>query len=144
MTQKPPFKVVLSRAEAVRKISIIRYSQDAYFDTTIRPNLGAVSLPHQIQIDNNDAWFALWDVSGFDRYCGLVGVDLREVKFLVLVFSVVDEEVTRIRQIVRENHFKEDKFGVLFFVVANKIDLPDRKVTPEQRVFHKGIQCFLY
>jgi GTPase SAR1 family protein len=50
MTQQPPFKVVLFGAEAVGKTSIIRYSQEAYFDTTIRPTLGAVYLPIKFRL----------------------------------------------------------------------------------------------
>jgi GTPase SAR1 family protein len=53
-----------------------------------------------------------------------VGVYLRDLKFLVLVFSVVNEESLEFVRLWG-NHFKEDKSGVPFFVVANKIDLPD-------------------
>jgi Ras-related protein Rab-6A len=92
--------------------------------------LAAYSL-YRFQIGETDVELGLWDTAGQERFFGMLEMYLRQMKVMVLFLSVVNESSVEYARRCW-NNFARIEREVVFFVVANKIDLPDRKITPKQ------------
>jgi small GTP-binding protein len=83
-------------------------------------------------VEGKNIKMQLWDTAGQERYKTITQTYYKGAMGIVLVYDCTDEtSFTNVRNWVKqiEQHANP---GVPRVLVANKIDLPERKITPEE------------
>jgi small GTP-binding protein len=118
------FKVVLMGPSSVGKTSIvIRFSMGT-FSPDQEPTIGAAFISRDVDSDHGIVSLHVWDTAGQERYRSLVPKYSEGAAAILIVFDVTDpdsfEEAKELYAESKERH----RLGMIWFLVANKCDLP--------------------
>lgn len=124
------FKIVMIGDSGVGKTALVNQISEGIFTDVHVPTVGSQFITLPLEIDKTNIVMELWDTAGQEVYRSLVGFYTREAKGAFLVFDVTSEESF---QSLPEwiTFVNEATPGVQIILFANKIDLPDRKVSAD-------------
>jgi small GTP-binding protein len=136
------FKAVLLGEGRVGKTSIgLKYTQGT-FDPRRTQTIQAGFYSKRVETSKGMIELNLWDTAGQEEYHAVAPIYYKNAQAALLVYSVVEETsfdrmvqwYAELRQILGNN--------VKIFVVANKIDLPGRQISPGKGVeYAASIGC---
>ncbi len=126
----PTLKCITLGQSSVGKTSLIaRFIYDAY-DRHYRATLGIDFLTKMVSVHGQTVKLALWDTAGQERFRSLIPSYIRNSAGAIIVYDVTNREsfvdVMRWVEDVRQERGKDS--GIVFFLVANKIDLEKERV----------------
>lgn len=124
------FKIVMIGDSGVGKTALVNQISEGIFTDVHVPTVGSQFITLPLEIDKTNIVMELWDTAGQEVYRSLVGFYTREAKGAFLVFDVTSEESF---QSLPEwiTFVNEATTGVQVILFANKIDLPNRKVSAD-------------
>ncbi len=126
--QKWNFKVVLAGDGAVGKTSIRERYMGKGFTGDYLKTIGADFASKKITVDNNNITFQIWDLAGQESYTAVRSTFYKGAIAALLVYDIQDSNtLTNLRKWLDES-IEGSKSGILvYFVIANKVDLPPEK-----------------
>jgi small GTP-binding protein len=127
------FKAVLLGEGRVGKTSIgLKYTQ-GIFDPHRKSTIQAGFYSKKCESSQGQIELNLWDTAGQEEYHAVAQIYYKNAQAALLVDSVVED--TSFERMVRWHGELRQILGnaVKIFVVANKIDLPNRQITPARR-----------
>ena len=119
----------------VGKTAILERYVNKVFSGSYKVTIGADFLTRDIELDNNKIKLQIWDTAGQEKYRSLGVAYYRGADACVLVFDVCDK--TTFKDLDKwleafQSQLPEEKVnGFPTVVLGNKVDKPDRVVTPE-------------
>ena len=128
----PKFKIIFLGDQGTGKSSILNRFVSDKFDPNYQATIGLDFNSKNVKIDNQDVRLLLYDTAGQEKFRSLIPMYTRDAQIILLVYDVTRKEsFTHIPEWINSltNVKKED---VIFVLVANKIDLPEREVTKEE------------
>lgn len=141
------FKVVFVGDSAVGKTCLLNRLFSDTFDERTAATIGCDFRFKQYQFDDKVVGVTLWDTAGAEKFKALTSNYYRGAHGLVLVFDVTRRDSFRsldeywVDEIAKYGTHEE----AIKLVVANKIDLEGRQVTPEEGVaFARKNNCLYY
>jgi small GTP-binding protein len=138
------FKVVMMGASSVGKTSIvIRFGQGT-FNAGQGPTIGAAFISRDVQTDRGQVSLHVWDTAGQERYRALVPNYSKGASAIVIVYDCTSSDsFDSAKEWLAEakgNHSD----GVVYFLVANKVDLEPFVAVEEARAFAaREEMCFV-
>lgn len=127
------FKIVLAGDGAVGKTSIRERYMGKGFESSYLKTIGADFASKKIEVDDNQITFQIWDLAGQDSYQAVRGTFYKGATAGLMVFDCQDPKtLTNLKSWMDEAIKGSDNGILVYFVIANKIDLVDeRKVSRE-------------
>ena len=127
------FKIVLAGDGAVGKTSIRERYMGKGFESSYLKTIGADFASKKIEVDDNQITFQIWDLAGQDSYQAVRGTFYKGAIAGLMVFDCQDPKtLTNLKSWMDEAIKGSDNGILIYFVIANKIDLVDeRKVSRE-------------
>ena len=130
------YKVIVVGNSGVGKICLsLRAIQDI-FKENYELTLGTEIYNFKVKVNNTPINLQIWDTCGQEKYKSLIKNYFQNSSLAIIVYSVVDQnsfqDVNEWYKEVKSNTSPDCKI----FLIANKVDLPERKVSTEQ-----GNQC---
>ena len=127
------FKIVLAGDGAVGKTSIRERYMGKGFESSYLKTIGADFASKKMEIDDNQITFQIWDLAGQDSYQAVRGTFYKGATAGLMVFDCQDPKtLTNLKSWMDEAIKGSDNGILVYFVIANKIDLEDeRKVSRE-------------
>eukprot|EP01114_Cavostelium_apophysatum_P019510 TRINITY_DN6310_c0_g1_i2.p1 TRINITY_DN6310_c0_g1~~TRINITY_DN6310_c0_g1_i2.p1 ORF type:complete len:939 (-),score=210.77 TRINITY_DN6310_c0_g1_i2:108-2924(-) len=128
-------KLVLVGESGVGKSSFALRLVRNVFSEFCESTIGAAFLRKNLTVDDIDFQFELWDTAGQERYRSLAVMYYRNAQIVFVLYDITAEDTLEtaigwIKQI------RNDSPSVIFMLMANKTDLPKRKISTE-----KGMQA---
>lgn len=134
---KPTFlKVVLLGDGGVGKSSLIQRFVSNKFDPTMFHTIGVEFLNKDMEVDSDRYTLQIWDTAGQERFKSLRTPFYRGSDCCLLTYAVDDAQSFQNLAMWKKEFLyyadvkEPDSFP--FIVLGNKIDVSDRKVTPEE------------
>eukprot|EP01028_Stygiella_incarcerata_P006762 TRINITY_DN2749_c0_g1_i1.p1 TRINITY_DN2749_c0_g1~~TRINITY_DN2749_c0_g1_i1.p1 ORF type:complete len:226 (-),score=68.25 TRINITY_DN2749_c0_g1_i1:87-764(-) len=126
-------KLVFLGDQSVGKTSIItRFMYDT-FDQTYQATIGIDFLSKTMYLEDRTVRLQLWDTAGQERFRSLTPSYIRDSSVAVIVYDVTERSSCNNVMKWVEDVRSERGSDVMLFIVANKIDLQEkRKVTVEE------------
>ena len=130
------YKVIVVGNSGVGKSCLsLRAIQDI-FKENYELTLGTEIYNFKVKVNNTPINLQIWDTCGQEKYKSLIKNYFQNSSLAIIVYSVVDQnsfqDVNEWYKEVKSNTSPDCKI----FLIANKVDLPERKVSTEQ-----GNQC---
>ena len=128
----PKFKIIFLGDQGTGKSSILNRFVSDKFDPNYQATIGLDFNSKNVKIDNQDVRLLLYDTAGQEKFRSLIPMYTRDAQIILLVYDVTRKDsFTHIPEWINSltNVKKEE---VIFVLVANKIDLPEREVTKEE------------
>jgi len=127
------FKIVLAGDGAVGKTSIRERYMGKGFSASYLKTIGADFASKKIEIDDDQITFQIWDLAGQDSYQAVRKTFYKGAIAGLMVFDCQDPKtLTNLKSWMDEAIKGSDNSMLVYFVIANKIDLVDeRKVSRE-------------
>ncbi len=140
------FNISLLGASHVGKSSMIsRFKGFGFNETTIQ-TIGVENYTYKMTLDKKKCKFIIFDTAGQERYSRISRPTILLANGVILVFDVADDEsfknINTWLEYIKESVKIEEK---VIFLVGNKIDLTNRKITKENAekfAKEKGIKYF--
>ena len=132
---KTKFNIFILGDSQVGKTSIIKVYQDNNFNTDEMPTIGIENHMYNLEFENTQYKFKLFDTSGREKFRNLFLSKLRLGDGIILVFSMDNKEsLKHIDYWVRtiDEAVKSKKMKII--LVGNKIDIGKREITNEDAV----------
>ena len=126
------FNISLLGASHVGKSSMItRFKGFGFNETTIQ-TIGVENYTYKMTLDKKNCKFIIFDTAGQERYSNISRPTILLANGFILVFDVADDEsfknINTWLEYIKESVKIEEK---VIFLVGNKIDLTNRKITKE-------------
>ncbi|XP_029465810.1 ras-related protein Rab-7a-like isoform X2 [Rhinatrema bivittatum] len=137
MFRRSHLKLILIGNSGVGKSSLMNQYVNHRFTNHYRATIGADFLTMEVQVDNKAITVQIWDTAGTERFQSLGTALYRGSDCCLLVFDITSPtsfqavDFWRKEFLVQADPSDPDHFP--FVVVANKMDLTERKV-PQQQV----------
>ena len=131
-SEVPKFKIIFLGDQGTGKSSILNRFVSDKFDPNYQATIGLDFNSKNVKIDNQDVRLLLYDTAGQEKFRSLIPMYTRDAQIILLVYDVTRKDsFSHIPEWISSltNVKKED---VIFVLVANKIDLPEREVTKEE------------
>jgi Ras-related protein Rab-7A len=135
----PLLKVVLLGDAGVGKTSLMDRFVNQTFSERYKATIGADFLTKELRIENKLVTLQIWDTAGCERFNSLGSAYFRGSDCCILVFDVTDAKSLNSLSFWKEEFYmhaledEKDRKTFPFVVLANKIDMFDRRVvTTEQ------------
>jgi small GTP-binding protein len=129
------FKVVMMGASSVGKTSIvIRFGQGT-FSPDQEPTIGAAFISRDVQTDRGNISLHIWDTAGQERYRALVPNYSQGSSAIVIVYDCQSPESFDAAKEWLAQAKGNHPDGVVWFLVANKVDLESAVTVDEARAF---------
>ena len=122
----PKFKIIFLGDQGTGKSSILNRFVSDKFDPNYQATIGLDFNSKNVKIDNQDVRLLLYDTAGQEKFRSLIPMYTRDAQIILLVYDVTRKDsFTHIPEWINSltNVKKEE---VIFVLVANKIDLPER------------------
>ena len=118
----------------VGKTSISNTFLDKKYYEVYTPTLG-VDFRHKIiTLKDNSYKIQIWDTAGQERFKSIVKSYLRDLDIAILVFDLNNLDsflkIEEWYQVIKL--YNKNKENINFFLIGNKNDIPDKKVTSEE------------
>mmetsp|Transcript_28428 Transcript_28428/g.44042 ORF Transcript_28428/g.44042 Transcript_28428/m.44042 type:complete len:154 (-) Transcript_28428:349-810(-) len=129
-------KVILLGDSGVGKTSLMDRYVHKKWAAQYKATIGADFLTKEVEVDDRLATLQIWDTAGQERFQSLGNSFYRGADCCILVFDVTDRksfeqlETWRSEFILQANIGDADKFP--FILLANKIDLEDKRAVPQR------------
>ncbi len=131
------FKLVLAGDGAVGKTSIRERYMGKGFTSDYLKTIGADFASKKVTVgEEDDITFQIWDLAGQDSYQAVRRTFYKGAIAGLMVFDVQDPKtMTNLKSWLDESSKGSDNSILVYFVIANKIDLEDkRKVSREMAI----------
>ena len=137
MSNKPIFlKVVLLGDGGVGKSSLIQRFVSNKFDPGMFHTIGVEFLNKDMEVDNDRYTLQIWDTAGQERFKSLRTPFYRGSDCCLLTYAVDDVQSFQNLSMWKKEFLYyadvKDPENFPFVVLGNKIDVSDRKVSPEE------------
>ncbi|EAR95585.1 small guanosine triphosphatase family (GTPase)-like Ras family protein (macronuclear) [Tetrahymena thermophila SB210] len=126
------FKIVFLGDQSVGKTSIINRFIYDNFTGSEQPTVGIDFICKTLQMDNKTLRLQLWDTAGQERFKSLIPSYIRDSNAAIIVYDITNQNsFSNVTKWVEE--VKEERGNNAFiFILGNKSDLEDRKVSLEE------------
>ena len=132
------FKVIVVGNSGVGKSCLSMRAAQNIFKEEHQLTLGTEIYNFKVKINDKSINLMIWDTCGQEKYKSLIKNYYQNSSLAIIVYSVVDQisfdEVNEWYKQIKLNTSADCKI----FLIANKIDLPDRKITTEQGKKYKN------
>jgi Ras-related protein Rab-5C len=118
------FKVVLLGASAAGKTSIVIRFCKGTFSQGQEPTIGAAFISRDITTRDGIVSLHVWDTAGQERYRSLVPKYSQGAAAIIIVYDATDPDSFAAAQACYAETHENLPSGVVWFLVANKCDLP--------------------
>lgn len=134
---KPTFlKVVLLGDGGVGKSSLIQRFVSNKFDPSMFHTIGVEFLNKDMEVDSDRYTLQIWDTAGQERFKSLRTPFYRGSDCCLLTYAVDDAQSFQNLAMWKKEFLYyadvKDSENFPFVVLGNKVDVSDRKVTPEE------------
>ncbi len=138
MSSQESFKIILLGETEVGKTSLISQYVNGQFNPQTPQSLTSFFIKKEIAFPDRKLNFEIWDVAGANQYRKVSLIFVKDAKAIILMYDVTNENSFKeLKDFWYENI--KDKNSPLY-VVGNKCDLNDKKVTDEEgRAFADSI-----
>jgi len=99
--------------------------------------IGADFASKKVKVEDNDITFQIWDLAGQDSYSAVRSTFYKGATAALLVFDIQDQQtMTNLRTWLEESIEGSNSGILVYFVIANKIDLPpeNRRVSQKMAI----------
>ena len=128
---KPVVKLVVVGDADVGKTSIVlRYSSGTFSEES-KPTVGAACIEKDVTFDGTEYVLSMWDTAGQETYRNLVPMYFRNTQIAFIVFDVTIPKTAQSIDYWMQSINECCDSQTVIILVANKCDLPDRKVDSE-------------
>ena len=121
-------KIVLVGNSAVGKSSLMLRFCDNIFKDTYVNTIGVDFRFKTLQIDGNRVKIQVWDTAGQEKFRSLANTYYKASDAVIMVYDVTDPRSFREIQEYWIHEINKHVKDIVFVVVGNKSDLPDKKV----------------
>ena len=126
------YKVIVVGNSYVGKSCLSLRATDDVFKEDYKSTIGTSVYNFKVKINDKAINLQIWDTCGQEKYKSLIKNYYQNSSLAIIVYSVIDENSFND---VNE-WFKEIKLNTSpdckIFLIANKVDLPERKISKEQ------------
>lgn len=122
-------KVVIVGQTNVGKTCIVRQATAGTFGEDTAPTLGASYVSKLAKVNDEEIRLQIWDTAGQERYRGMTPMYYRGAQIAVLVFAIDDQDSFEAVDVWLSSLQENADPEIITFLVGNKCDLEDRKVT---------------
>jgi Ras-related protein Rab-6A len=132
------FKVIVLGNNGVGKSCLSMRATQNIFKEEYQLTLGTEIYNFKVKINDKSINLMIWDTCGQEKYKSLIKNYYQNSSLAIIVYSVVDQisfdEVNEWYKQIKLNTSADCKI----FLIANKVDLPERKITTEQGKKYKN------
>ena len=132
------FKVIVVGNSGVGKSCLSMRAAQNIFKEEHQLTLGTEIYNFKVKINDKSINLMIWDTCGQEKYKSLIKNYYQNSSLAIIVYSVVDQisfdEVNEWYKQIKLNTSADCKI----FLIANKVDLPERKITTEQGKKYKN------
>lgn len=126
------YKIIVVGNSGVGKSCLSLRATDDVFQESHNLTLGTEIYSFKIKVNDIAINLQIWDTCGQEKYKSLIKNYYQNSSLAIIVYSVIDvnsfEDVNEWYKDIKSNTSPDCKI----FLIANKVDLPDRKITTEQ------------
>ena len=139
------FKVIVVGNSGVGKSCLSMRAAQNIFKEEHQLTLGTEIYNFKVKINDKSINLMIWDTCGQEKYRSLIKNYYQNSSLAIIVYSVVDQisfdDVNEWYKQIKLNTSADCKI----FLIANKVDLPERKITTEQgKKYKKDFQFDLF
>ena len=132
------YKVIVVGNSGVGKSCLSLRATEDIFKEDYKSTIGTSVYNFKVKINNKALNLQIWDTCGQEKYRSLIKNYYQNSSLAIIVYSVTDENsYTDVNE-----WYKEIKLNTSpdckIFLIANKIDLPERKISKEQGKKYKN------
>ena len=128
---QPVYKIVLVGNSGVGKTCIVRKATTGLFDSESETTLGASYTGKTVQVGEEEIKLQIWDTAGQEKYRSMAPMYYREAHLALIIYSVIDEDSFQSIDFWIKSLQEHGDSNMHFFIVANKIDIPNRIISTE-------------
>jgi len=121
-------KLLLIGDSGVGKSCLLSRFTDKKLDTTFISTIGIDFKVRHVSVDGNPVKLELWDTAGQERFRSITNAYYRGAMGIIIVYDVTNSESFKAIKVWLDNIQRLASDGVAKMVIANKIDLKDRRV----------------
>ena len=140
------FKIIVIGNSGVGKSSLTLKATQGIFKEEFTSTLGFQFFTFHVKINDKIIKLQIWDTCGQEIYRSLITNFYRSTALALICYSVTDRKSFEETDIwLRQVKMNSDP-DCKVFLIANKIDLPDREVSSEEGIKYKkenGFECFI-
>ena len=126
------YKVIVVGNSYVGKSCLSLRATDDVFKDDYKSTIGTSVYNFKVKINDKPINLQIWDTCGQEKYKSLIKNYYQNSSLAIIVYSVIDEnsfnDVNEWYKEIKLNTSPDCKI----FLIANKVDLPERKITKEQ------------
>ena len=126
------YKIIVVGNSGVGKSCLSLRATKDVFEEKHQLTLGTEIYNFKVKINDKSINLQIWDTCGQEKYKSLIKNYYQNSSLAIIVYSVIDqnsfEDVNEWYKQIKLNTSQDCKI----FLIANKVDLPDRKITTEQ------------
>ena len=126
------YKVIVVGNSYVGKSCLSLRATDDVFKEDYKSTIGTSVYNFKVKINDKPINLQIWDTCGQEKYKSLIKNYYQNSSLAIIVYSVIDENSFN----DVNDWYKEIKLNTSpdckIFLIANKVDLPERKITKEQ------------
>jgi len=97
-----------------------------------RPTIGIDFISQNIFLEEKTIRLQLWDTAGQERFRSLIPKYIRDSSVAVIVYDVANSTSSKSMSKWIEDIKNQRGEGVIIAILANKIDVEDRKISEEE------------
>lgn len=132
------YKVIVVGNSGVGKSCLSLRATEDVFKESHQLTLGTEIYNFKVKINDKSINLQIWDTCGQEKYKSLIKNYYQNSSLAIIVYSVIDQnsydDVNEWYKQIKLNTSQDCKI----FLIANKVDLPDRKITTEQGKQYKN------
>jgi len=132
------YKVIVVGNSGVGKSCLSLRAAEDIFKETHQLTLGTEIYNFKVKINDKPINLQIWDTCGQEKYRSLIKNYYQNSSLAIIVYSVTDQtsfdDVNEWYKQIKLNTSPDCKI----FLIANKVDLPERKITTEQGKKYKN------
>lgn len=129
---KTVVKLVVVGDADVGKTSIVTRYASGSFNDDLKPTVGAACTEKEITFDGAEYLLSMWDTAGQETYRNLVPMYFRNAQIAFIVFDVTNTKSAKSVSEWMETVNQNCSPSTILILVANKCDLPNRKVDSDE------------
>ena len=140
------FKMIVIGDAGVGKSCLTTKAAKGIFDETYSATVGFEFLTFNLRIDGKVVKLQIWDTCGQEIYRSLITNFYRTAALAIIVYSVTDKKSFEETEIwLKQVKLNADP-NCKIFLIANKVDLPEKVVSSEDGLNLKkehGFECYM-
>ena len=140
------FKMIVIGDAGVGKSCLTAKAAKGVFDDAYSATVGFEFLTFNVKIEGKILKLQIWDTCGQEIYRSLITNFYRSTALAIICYSVTDKKSFEETEIWLKQVKSNSDPDCKVFLIANKIDLPDRVVSSEEGMNCKkehGFECYM-